>query len=199
MYSRTYDAQRFSPLKQITTQNVGQLREVFKKELAAGVQESIPIVYRGVMYLLLPGNGVQALDATTGALIWEHKRPARRRARQDDRDLRGHGLQQHARRLHRGARRANRRGALGDEVVGRLTAGHDGHRGQGDHRPRLRTAPRGLLHRRARREDRQGSVALLYGRRLERARRRHLGRRARRDARGVHLGTARRLRSGPGV
>ena len=52
MYSRTYDAQRFSPLKQITTQNVGQLREVFKKELPAGAQESIPLVYRGVMYVL---------------------------------------------------------------------------------------------------------------------------------------------------
>ena len=30
MYSRTYDAQRFSPLKQITRQNVAQLTEVFK-------------------------------------------------------------------------------------------------------------------------------------------------------------------------
>ena len=75
MYSRTYDAQRFSPLTQITTRNVSQLREVFKKELPSGVHEGIPIVYRGVMYLLLPGNTVQALDATTGALIWEHKRP----------------------------------------------------------------------------------------------------------------------------
>ena len=74
MYSRTYDAQRFSPLNQITARNVGQLKEVFKQELPSGVQESIPIVYRGVMYLLLPGNGVRAVDATTGALIWEHKR-----------------------------------------------------------------------------------------------------------------------------
>jgi alcohol dehydrogenase (cytochrome c) len=74
MYSRTYDAQRFSPLNQITTRNVGQLREVFKQELPTGVVESIPIVYRGVMYFLLPGNAVRAVDATTGALIWEHKR-----------------------------------------------------------------------------------------------------------------------------
>jgi alcohol dehydrogenase (cytochrome c) len=76
MYSRTYDAQRFSPLDQITTKNVGQLREVFKKELPAGPHESIPIVYRGVMYLQLPGNTLQALDAATGTVIWEHKRPA---------------------------------------------------------------------------------------------------------------------------
>jgi alcohol dehydrogenase (cytochrome c) len=74
MYSRTYDAQRFSPLNQITTRNVGQLKEVFKQELPNGVVESIPIVYRGVMYFLLPGNAVRAVDATTGALIWEHKR-----------------------------------------------------------------------------------------------------------------------------
>ena len=64
MFSRTYDAQRFSPLNQINTKNVSQLREAFKKELPAGPHESIPIVYRGVMYMLLPGNTVQAIDAT---------------------------------------------------------------------------------------------------------------------------------------
>ena len=52
MYSRTYDAQRFSPLRQITRQNVGQLQEVFKKELGHRDHEGIPIVYRGVMYLM---------------------------------------------------------------------------------------------------------------------------------------------------
>jgi len=76
MYSRTYDAQRFSPLDQITTKNVAQLKEVFKVELPNGVQESIPIVYRGVMYVLLPGNGVRAINAATGETIWEHKRPS---------------------------------------------------------------------------------------------------------------------------
>jgi alcohol dehydrogenase (cytochrome c) len=75
MYSRTYDAQRFSPLEQITKQNVGQLRQVFMKELGRGTQESIPLVYRGVMYLMAPPASVQAIDAATGALIWEHKRP----------------------------------------------------------------------------------------------------------------------------
>ncbi len=76
MYSRTYDAQRFSPLSQITRQNVGQLREVFKVELGKGVQESIPLVYRGVMYVIMPGAAVRALDAVTGAQIWEHRRPS---------------------------------------------------------------------------------------------------------------------------
>jgi alcohol dehydrogenase (cytochrome c) len=75
MYSRTYDAQRFSPLKEITRDNVGRLQQVFKRELGAGIQESIPIVYRGVLYVAAPGASVLALDATTGDVLWEHKRP----------------------------------------------------------------------------------------------------------------------------
>jgi alcohol dehydrogenase (cytochrome c) len=75
MYSRTYDAQRFSPLKQITRQNVNQLGKAWSKELGTGTLESIPIVYRGVMYLVAPGAVIQALDAKNGNLIWEYKRP----------------------------------------------------------------------------------------------------------------------------
>ncbi len=36
MYSRTYDAQRFSPLKQITRDNVGQLRMAWSRGLPRG-------------------------------------------------------------------------------------------------------------------------------------------------------------------
>ena len=72
--SRTYDQQRFSPLTQITKGNVAQLRMVWSRGLPAGVQESTPIVYRGVMYVMAPGASVQALDATNGDLIWEYKR-----------------------------------------------------------------------------------------------------------------------------
>lgn len=75
-YSRTYDAQRFSPLTQITRENVAQLKEVFRLEFPAGTQESIPLVYRGVMYMIVPPRSVQAIDAATGALIWEHRRPS---------------------------------------------------------------------------------------------------------------------------
>jgi len=75
MYSRTYDAQRYSPLKQITRANVAGLKEVFKKELGNGPHEGIPLVYRGVMYVQLPGAAIQAINAATGETIWEHKRP----------------------------------------------------------------------------------------------------------------------------
>ena len=75
MFSRTYDAQRFSPLKQITKQNVGQLRMVWTRGIGAGQTETIPIVHNGVMYVVNPGAIVQALDATNGNVLWEYKRP----------------------------------------------------------------------------------------------------------------------------
>ena len=74
MYSRTYDAQRFSPLKQITKQNVSQLRMVWTRGIGAGQTETIPLVHKGVMYVVAPGAIVQALDAATGDLLWEYKR-----------------------------------------------------------------------------------------------------------------------------
>jgi alcohol dehydrogenase (cytochrome c) len=81
MYSRTYDAQRFSPLNQITKQNVGQLKQVWSKDMVTGTQESIPLVHDGVMYVMNPGapgtpaGGVLwALDATNGKLLWEYRR-----------------------------------------------------------------------------------------------------------------------------
>src|SRR5262244_2305213 len=74
MINRTFDQQRFSPLDQINKGNVGQLRMAWSRGLPAGTQESVPIVYRGVMYLFAPGASIQAVDATTGDLIWEYQR-----------------------------------------------------------------------------------------------------------------------------
>src|SRR6266480_3194373 len=72
MFSRTYDAQRFSPLKQINKQNVGQLRMVWTRGIGAGQTETIPIIHNGVMYVVNPGAVVQALDATNGNVLWEY-------------------------------------------------------------------------------------------------------------------------------
>jgi len=74
MFSRTYDAQRFSPLKQINKQNVGQLRMAWVRGMGPGQTETIPIVHDGVMYVVEPGAMVDALDATTGDLLWQYKR-----------------------------------------------------------------------------------------------------------------------------
>src|SRR4051794_20190004 len=72
MINRTYDEQRFSPLNQINRGNVGELRMAWTRGMAAGTQESTPMVYNGVMYVIAPGGGVQALDATNGDLVWEY-------------------------------------------------------------------------------------------------------------------------------
>jgi PQQ-dependent dehydrogenase (methanol/ethanol family) len=75
MYSRTFDAQRYSPLNQITRQNVNQLGLAWSRGMVAGAVETIPIVHNGVMYIAGPGATVLALDATNGDLLWEYKRP----------------------------------------------------------------------------------------------------------------------------
>src|SRR3974390_1302215 len=74
MYSRTYDAQRFSPLKEINRGNVSQLRMAWTRGLGPGTIETIPIVHNGTIYVIEPGGIVQALDGTNGDLIWEYKR-----------------------------------------------------------------------------------------------------------------------------
>ncbi len=73
MFSRTYDANRFSPLGQINKGNVGKLALAWSRGLTAGSTEAIPIVHDGVMYIVAPGAVVQALDATTGDILWEYK------------------------------------------------------------------------------------------------------------------------------
>jgi len=74
MINRTYDEQRFSPLKDINRDNVSQLRMTWSRGLTAGTTETTPIVAQGVMYVVAPGAGVLALNATTGDLIWEYWR-----------------------------------------------------------------------------------------------------------------------------
>ena len=80
MYSRTYDAQRYSPLSQINKSNVASLALAWSKPLAAGPLEIIPLVHRGVMYLTTPGSRdggsrVVALNAATGETLWEYVPP----------------------------------------------------------------------------------------------------------------------------
>ena len=80
MYSRTYDAQRYSPLTEINRDNVRSMALAWSKPLSSGQLEIIPLVYRGVMYLTTPGSRdggsrVIALDATTGETLWEYVPP----------------------------------------------------------------------------------------------------------------------------
>ena len=73
-WRRTLDAWGHSPLDEITVENADQLRLSWSWALAEGSQQTTPMVYKGVMYIANPGELVQALDATTGELLWEYRR-----------------------------------------------------------------------------------------------------------------------------
>ena len=74
MWRRTLDGWGYSPLEQITRDNVDELRLVWSRGLTEGRQQGTPLVYDGVMYMPNPSDGIQAIDAVTGDLVWEHRR-----------------------------------------------------------------------------------------------------------------------------
>ncbi len=72
-YGRTYGEQRFSPLKQITDQNVGQLALAWYVDLdTRRGQEATPIVVDGVMYFTTAWSKVFAVKAATGEKLWSY-------------------------------------------------------------------------------------------------------------------------------
>jgi quinoprotein glucose dehydrogenase len=82
--SVNYDdtANRYSPLDQITPQNVATLQQVWSFHIkpagftgALREDEAIPIVIGNTMYLASPYGAIHALDATTGAEQWTFRLP----------------------------------------------------------------------------------------------------------------------------
>jgi alcohol dehydrogenase (cytochrome c) len=76
IYGRTYDNQRFSPLVQITPENVSGLQPVWAFSLGNvdGV-EATPLIDNGVIFISGAHAAVYALDARIGRRLWEY-RPA---------------------------------------------------------------------------------------------------------------------------
>ena len=74
MWRRTLDGWGYSPLDQIDRGNVGDLRMVWTRALTEGRQQGTPLAYGGVLYMPNPADVIQAIDAVTGDLIWEHRR-----------------------------------------------------------------------------------------------------------------------------
>jgi quinohemoprotein ethanol dehydrogenase len=72
-YGRTYDEQRFSPLRQIDTANVNRLGLVWSRELntTRGL-EATPLVVDGVIYTTGSWSVVYAIDARTGNVLWTY-------------------------------------------------------------------------------------------------------------------------------
>ena len=73
MIRGNYQAWNYSPLTEVHRGNVGELRLQWAWAMTEGGRsEPAPIVYDGILYLGNMANLVQALDAATGELLWEH-------------------------------------------------------------------------------------------------------------------------------
>jgi alcohol dehydrogenase (cytochrome c) len=72
-YGRDYSNRRFSPLAQISSGNVSQLRLAWRYKTGIPHSfEATPLVIDGTMYVSTPLNHVVALDAATGSKKWEY-------------------------------------------------------------------------------------------------------------------------------
>jgi alcohol dehydrogenase (cytochrome c) len=72
IFGRNYQRWSYSPLTQITRDNVRTLQLKWTWAMNdSGANQTTPIVHNGIIYLASPSNIVQALDARTGDLIWE--------------------------------------------------------------------------------------------------------------------------------
>ena len=72
-YGRDFTNQRWSPLNQINTSNVAQLKPAWINH--SGIphaSETNPVVVDGVMYFTTALNHVIAVDARTGVVKWEY-------------------------------------------------------------------------------------------------------------------------------
>ena len=74
MIRRNYEAWSHSPLADVDRSNVGELELAWVWAMnEGGWNAPSPIVHDGVMFLASIGPVVQALDAATGDLVWEHE------------------------------------------------------------------------------------------------------------------------------
>ena len=74
MWRRTLDGWGYSPLDEVTRENVGDLRLAWSRALMAGTQEVTPLAYDGVLYMPNGSDVIQAIDAASGDLLWEYRR-----------------------------------------------------------------------------------------------------------------------------
>jgi alcohol dehydrogenase (cytochrome c) len=75
MFRRTYDGWGYSPLDNINSRNVAQLKPVWT--VSTGITEghqAPPIVNDGVMFVTTPLNRLLAIDASSGDVLWNYQR-----------------------------------------------------------------------------------------------------------------------------
>ena len=73
-WRRSPQSQGYSPLDQISTDNVGQLSLAWVWGMEPGRSQPAPLVRDGIIFIPNFGNVVQALDGRSGNLLWEYRR-----------------------------------------------------------------------------------------------------------------------------
>ncbi len=73
-WRRTLDDGGFSPLTQISRENVKNLQVAWSLALPGGANEATPLVHDGVLFVRAPNDSVSALDAASGQLLWRYTR-----------------------------------------------------------------------------------------------------------------------------
>ena len=191
MYHGNYFGHRYSPLTQLTPQNVNQLKAhwTFQTTLAPSFQTT-PLFVDNVLYVTGTGGNAWAIDARTGRQIWRYRRnmPADFQGGTQNR-----GFAVHGDKLFLGTGDAHLLALdmkTGDVIWDVELADYkkrysvDGRtaccQGQGHHRPRRRRVWHSRIHRCVRRKHGQKGVAILYGGRPRRAGRPDLAERHRR-------------------
>ena len=72
-YGRTYEEQHWTPLDQVTTQNIGELGLAWFADIPLNRgQEATPLFVDGVLYLSSSWSNVFAYDAATGRQLWRY-------------------------------------------------------------------------------------------------------------------------------
>ena len=73
-YNGGYASQRYTTLRQVTPQNVGNLEQKWVLQgQVLGAWQSTPLVVNGIMYVTQRPNDVLALDAKTGRAFWQYR------------------------------------------------------------------------------------------------------------------------------
>jgi alcohol dehydrogenase (cytochrome c) len=73
-WRRSHRGQGYSPLDQITTENVDDLGVAWAAALPPGPNMSEPLVRDGVLYVYAYGDNVFAFDAADGRVLWRYQR-----------------------------------------------------------------------------------------------------------------------------
>ena len=72
-HGRTFSEQRYSPLDQVNTDNVGDLELAWYVDLdTSRGQQATPIVVDGMLFSTSAWSKIQAVDAKTGQLLWQY-------------------------------------------------------------------------------------------------------------------------------